>query len=269
VLAETLMTPLRPPTLLATLLLAPTWILAACGSDDGDESPAGGSAGSAGSATAGSSSGGSSARGGSGGSGKGGSSDGGAPSGSAGNSATVGGAGGSAGDVGAGGSAGSDQPGAGGAGGSLDDCFEGLRDPVGAFQDAEKASLDTTYRMRVALETGDRLGTSGTYAWLPIRLGLQTPDGIVCITDEELLAAAYTGSHHNCGDVLSFSDGGRDYTITSPDTTVDYVDPTIWVRPSMLTISEGAETLVGPLRLDTTVCITPNVNDNCSSGGPC
>ena len=70
------------------------------------------------------------------------------------------------------------------------------------------------------------------------------------MTDEELLAAAYTGSHHNCSDVLTFSEGGREYTITSPDSANDLADPTTYARPSMLTITEGGDTAAISVRPD-------------------
>jgi hypothetical protein len=90
------------------------------------------------------------------------------------------------------------------------------------------------------------------------------------VTDEVLLADAYTVTHHNCDDVLVITQGDLEYTITMPDSTIDYVDPTTWMRPSMLTISEGGNTIAGPIRLDTIECYSPDdLEGACRSGGPC
>jgi len=254
---------------LAWLLLTPAALFAACADDDGGQGANGGGtskAGSAGMSSAGASSG-----------GNGNSSAGGDGSGDAGATSQGGGAGdgtgmagseASGGEQSSGGSAGSNEPGAGGAG-SLDDCFEGLRELTGNYQIAEKASADLSYRMRIALETADRFGTSGTFPYLPIRLGLLTPDGTVCLTDEAALEAAYTGSHHNCADELAFMDGDRDYLISSPDSTIDPTAPTTYMRPSQLTITEGGDPVVS-IRLDTVECLATDFPDDaCHSGGPC
>src|SRR4029079_7403402 len=102
------------------------------------------------------------------------------------------------------------------------------------------ASSDGKYRMRLALETADRGGTSGSYAWAAIRFALETPDGNVCVTDEAALAKAYAGSHHNCMDVLTVTSGGRTYRIDNPDAAADYVDKTKWRRNPSLTIGAAA-----------------------------
>jgi len=240
--------------------------LAACGESDDSEPPAT-NAGSAGTPSAGTNS------------GRGGDNTGGQSRGGQGSAGETGGSSGSSGSSGSGG-AGGDQssagsPGAGGdqgaaGAGSLDDCFEGLREPVGNYQDAQKDSADMSYRMRLVLETADRFGTSGTMPWLPIRLALQTPERTFCISDEVLLADAYTTSHHNCDDVLTFTDGDLEYTITTPDTAIDQAAPSTWIRPSDLTIKQGDTTIAGPIRLDTVACYATDFPDGyCRSGGPC
>jgi hypothetical protein len=147
-------------------------------------------------------------------------------------------------------------------GASLEECFQGLRDGVGTYRDATQVSQDGEYRFRFALETADRFGTSGTVPWLPYRFAIETPEGSVCVTDETALAAAYTGSHHNCEDTFSWTDGALRYEIDHPDTAAD--------RPASLTIYEGQNTVAGPIRLDLDTCHFSNgPNDECRTGGPC
>jgi len=184
----------------------------------------------------------------------------------------------------AGGSAGAGQAGAGGSAGapgsdggradsdlspSIDDCFKGLRAGVGNFQDATKASSDRRYRMRLALETGDRIGTSGSYAWSAFRFALETPEGVVCVTDEAALATTYVNTHHNCADVLTVTAGDRRYVIQSPDSAIDYGDPTVYRRPGTLTIFSGAQPIGAAIRLDTASCNQASADGKCRSGGPC
>jgi hypothetical protein len=148
---------------------------------------------------------------------------------------------------------------------SVDECFVGLRALKGSSQDATRASADGKYKMRLALETADRGGTSGSYAWAAVRFALQTPDVSICVTDESALASAYMSSHHNCMDVLTVSSGGRSYVVRTPDSAVDYVDKTKWRRDGSLTISMGGAMTAGPITLLTTRCNSAT----CNSGGPC
>jgi len=154
---------------------------------------------------------------------------------------------------------------------SVDDCFVGLRMLRGGFQDATRVSPDGKYRMRLALETADRGGTSGSYAWQAIRFALETPDGNVCITDEAALANAYAATHHNCMDVLTVSSGGRTYRIDHPDSAADYANPMVWRRDATLTVLMGATTIAGPMTLQSTKCNAANRTGPgaCTSGGPC
>ncbi len=132
------------------------------------------------------------------------------------------------------------------AGKSVDECFAGLPAGEGGWQDATKASSDGGYRMRLALETGQRGGTSGSEPWEPFRFALTTPSASICITDRVMLAAAYMSSHHNCADVLTVTSGGRRYVISNPDSAIDYADPTKYRRPATLTVFEGDTMVAGP-----------------------
>jgi hypothetical protein len=154
--------------------------------------------------------------------------------------------------------AGSDAPTA--EGPTLDACFTGLRAAVGDFQIGTKTSQDGRYRIRLALETADRIGTSGSKPWAAFRFGIETPDGNLCVTDSAALAAAYKGSLHNCLDSFELTAGGRRFVISHPDT-----DPT---RPvSILTIFMGATMVAGPITLTSGACTARAAN--CRSGGPC
>jgi hypothetical protein len=140
----------------------------------------------------------------------------------------------------------------------------GLRQPRGSFQLATKVSADGAVRARIALETGTRFGTSGTFPWLPIRFALQTPDEQICITDEAALAAAYRiPTRHNCADVLELTIDGRRYRLLAPDTRVP-------IRTvATLSVFAGASLERGPLSLATTSCTSHLPSAPCLSGGPC
>jgi hypothetical protein len=218
-------------------------------------------------------------------SGSGGASGGGGGSGGASGSGGATGSGGASGSGGQSGSGGSNQPGTGGAvvdsgtvadsgadtgsdgpgndlpvggGPTLDACFTGLRAAEGFFQIATKASADGRYRVRLALETANRVGTSGTSGWGAFRFGIETPAGNVCVTDAAALATAYKGSLHNCKDTFDLTAAGRRFLITAPDT--DATHPI-----SRLTIFMGATMLDGPIELINGTC-TSNF-PTCRSGG--
>jgi len=153
---------------------------------------------------------------------------------------------------------------------SLDDCFAGLRALVGAPQDATRASADGKYKVRLALETDGRGGTSGSYAWAAVRFAIETPEGTVCVSDEAALAKAYVGSHHNCMDVLTVEAGGRRYVIRNPDSAIEYGDPTRWRREGSLSIFTGTTMVAGPIAMQTIKCNKGDRADGtCGSGGPC
>jgi hypothetical protein len=263
----------------------------ACGSDDDDDGGGAGAESGAGGSTgggsgrgggAGSGTGGNAGKGGSGGgdSGSGGSGNseagqagggiGGTPDGSSGAGASTGESG-RAGNTSAGGSAGTDsgsagESGAGGSGGSegggtIEGCFEGLRALEGTSQISTRENAGEQIRLRLALETADRIGTSGTYPWAPVRLALEI-DGILICLDESALASAYAGTHHNCTDTLSFEYDGRSYEIGSPDSR--------GLEDATLTVSSGGSVVRGPLTLTATECVSEGgVSSECRSGGPC
>jgi hypothetical protein len=141
----------------------------------------------------------------------------------------------------------------------------GLRPSRGSFQLATKISADGTIRMRIALETGTRFGTSGTYPWLPIRFALQTASDGLCITDEPLLARSYRGSRHNCTDVLDLTLTDRRYEIRAPDTRAAPPARTT----STLSIFDGSTLIQGPTVLTPATCTTQLPALPCTSGGPC
>lgn len=223
---------------------------------------------------------------GSGGSGSGGATDagsGGAGGGGSGGSGGAAGSGGGAGGTGGAGSGGTggidagggtdvrldtgaevatDAPASDGASGgpTLDACFTGLRAAVGDYQIANKASADGRYKIRLAIETDGRFGTSGTKPWGAFRVGIETPDGNVCVQDEPALAQAYKGSRHNCTDTFELTVAGRRYLITFPDT--DATHPA-----SVLTVFMGATMVAGPITLVNGACMARS--GICRSGGPC
>lgn len=152
---------------------------------------------------------------------------------------------------------------------TVDECFNGLRALSGAFQDATHASTDGAYVMRLALETADRAGTSGSYGWAAIRFALQTAQGSICITDEAALAAAYKGSHHNCMDNLTVQYGNGRYSISNPDSAADYTDKTKWRREAIM-IATREDVVLDPIHLPTVKCNrTDRADGSCWSGGPC
>ena len=152
---------------------------------------------------------------------------------------------------------------------SVDECFTGLRALVGAFQDATRTSADGKYTLRLALETADRGGTSGSYAWAAVRVALETPEGSLCISDETTLAGAYKGSHHNCMDTLTVGYGNTRYVIRNPDSAADYADKTKWRREGRLEITRE-DVVLAPIPLQTIKCNKSNRSDGaCASGGPC
>lgn len=182
---------------------------------------------------------------------------------------------GAAGDAGAGGSpvaggtagaAGAGESGAGGSGGepggeTIETCFEGLRELEGTSQISTRENAGEQIRLRLALETADRIGTSGTYPWAAIRLALEIDGTLICL-DESELASAYMGTHHNCSDELSFDHDGRSYEIGSPDSR--------GLEAATLTVSSGGSVVRGPVTLTATECVAAGgVSTECRSGGPC
>jgi hypothetical protein len=141
---------------------------------------------------------------------------------------------------------------------------------VGSFQEATKASADSSYEVRLALDTGDAVGTSGTYPWSTVRFGIKTPEGVLCVDGAEALLDSYTTSHHNCDDVLTIESGNIRYVIENPDSAVNIIDTETYERPASLSIYVDDVLSAGPLRLDTATCHETSSGDGlCRSGGPC
>jgi hypothetical protein len=138
--------------------------------------------------------------------------------------------------------------------GTLDDCFKGLPAPVGWQMVATKSTADGKVRVRIALDTEDRMGTSGTYGWGMIRLGVEVDGVVTCITNRANLG--YQGSHHNCSDTASATSGTTTYSFVAPDRS-----------PASLTINSNG-TIMGPYTLTDTECTYWGM-PRCGSGGPC
>jgi hypothetical protein len=119
---------------------------------------------------------------------------------------------------------------------------------------ATKATADGRIRVRIALDTENRMGTSGTYGWGLIRLGVEVDGVVTCIKDRANLG--YGGSHHNCSDTASATSGTTTYSFVAPDRS-----------PAALTIKSGGTT-TGPFTLTDTDCNYWGL-PRCSSGGPC
>lgn len=141
---------------------------------------------------------------------------------------------------------------------TLESCFVGLRAQVGAQMIATKSTADGRVRMRIALDTEDRMGTSGSYGWDLIRLAVEVDSVVTCMTDRTMLD--YTGSHHNCSDKAIAQSGTATYTVAAPD------------RPTATLTIESNGTARGPYTLTDTTCtmsMSPGVPITCRSGGPC
>jgi len=141
--------------------------------------------------------------------------------------------------------------------GTLESCFVGLPAQVGVQMIATKSTADRRVRVRIALDTEDRMGTSGTYGWGIVRVAVEVDGVVTCITDRGALR--YTGSHHNCSDTATVTSGTTTYSFAAPD------------RPTAtLTIDDGAS--VGSYTLTDTTCSmswSPGVPVTCRSGGSC
>jgi hypothetical protein len=176
-------------------------------------------------------------------------------------------AGGEAGASGGGGAAGDGNGGAsgdggGGDGGGIESCFADLRALDGSSQISTRVNDGEQIRLRLALETADRISTSGTFPWRAVRIGLEIDGRLICL-DEAALASAYELSLHNCADVMTFESGGQRYEITDPD------EPS-GAAGASLTVFAGEAPVRGPVQLPTTACVTGgSAITQCRSGGPC
>jgi hypothetical protein len=165
----------------------------------------------------------------------------------------MGGSGGNGGTAGNGGNGGN-------GGGTIDSCFQALRPLDGSWQISTRENAGEQIRLRLALETADRGGTSGTYPWGPVRLALEIDGTLICL-DEAALAGTYRGSRHNCDDVLSFNHDGKTYEMAQPASR--------GVEGVTLTVSSNGSVVRGPITLDGVECVGGPVSTECRSGGPC
>ncbi len=141
---------------------------------------------------------------------------------------------------------------------TLESCFAGLPAQVGAQMIATKSTADGRVRMRIALDTEDRGGTSGTYGWGLIRLAVEVDGVVSCMADRSALS--YKPSHHNCNDTATGSSGTTTYAITAPD------------RPTATLTIESNGVTAGPYTLDDTACAmwwSAGAQITCRSGQPC
>jgi hypothetical protein len=132
-------------------------------------------------------------------------------------------------------------------------------------QISTKSSADGKVRFRVALESGDGAGTSGTIRWLPFRLAIETPTARVCVTEEAALQAGYEGSRHNCSDQLVVTVDASRYQIDAPDTDLRGGPD----QASSLSAFSGATRVLGPVPLTNVTCTSNAPSKICASGGPC
>lgn len=142
--------------------------------------------------------------------------------------------------------------------GTLESCFVGLPAQVGAQMIATKSTADGRVRMRIALDTEDRGGTSGTLAWGLIRLAVEVDGVVTCITDRSALH--YSGSHHNCDDTATGKAGTTTYSLVAPDRAT-----------ATLTIESNGSS-AGPYTLTDTACAmwwSAGAQITCRSGAPC
>lgn len=159
----------------------------------------------------------------------------------------------------AGGGAGDGGGGGGSAGGGpLDECFAGLPGRVGTQMLATKKSADGRIRVRIALDTADRGGTSGTMGWGLVRLGVELDGAVSCITQPSQLS--YVGSHHNCLDKAGATAGAMTFELEDPDDG----STSLTVRKDGTVVHESVV-----LTDESCSSSTPIGPQTCRSGGPC
>ena len=141
---------------------------------------------------------------------------------------------------------------------ALDACFADLPKAVGTQMVATKQTSDNRVRIRLALDTEDRMGTSGTYGWGLIRLAVEVDGEVTCIKDRANLK--YTGSHHDCSDTATATSGSTTYSLRAPD------------RSSTSITIDGSGAANGTWTLTDTTCAMAGslaLPAGCRSGGPC
>lgn len=140
---------------------------------------------------------------------------------------------------------------------SFDACFADLPKPVGTQMIATKQSSDNRIRIRIALDTEDRMGTSGTYGWGLVRLALEVDGEVTCMKDRTSLK--YTGSHHNCSDSATATSGSTTYTIKAPDRSQAQIIINGGTVNGTWSLTDSTCSMAGSLALPA----------GCRSGGPC
>ena len=142
---------------------------------------------------------------------------------------------------------------------TIETCFANLRAGMGSYQVGTKTTGDGQTRYRLALETADRFGTSGTRPWGAYRFAIETPSGNVCVTASGLFNA-YRTSHHNCMDRFEVSlGGGRRVLIEAPDFDGS--------RAARVSVFLGTTILLDKVQALPSSCAGSSTP--CRSGGPC
>jgi len=123
---------------------------------------------------------------------------------------------------------------------------------------ATKRSADGRLRVRLALDTQDLFGTTGTMPWRLVRLGVEVDGAVSCITEPAQLT--YVGSHHNCSDKASATSGRWSFELRGPDRST-----------ALLTVREDGTVVHDTVELTDESCssTTPIGPETCRSGGPC
>jgi hypothetical protein len=123
----------------------------------------------------------------------------------------------------------------------LAQCFEDLRPLQGWFMKATKLSADGKVQVRLAVETADRFGTSGTSPFALVRFAIVADGKMACLTSPP--AGAYKVTHHNCKDTASVTVDDIRYELSDP------VSPITPISAFMGTIRQW-----GPLPLNDATC---------------
>jgi hypothetical protein len=141
---------------------------------------------------------------------------------------------------------------------TFDACFADLPSPVGTQMIATKQSSDGRVRIRIALDTEDRMGTSGTYGWGLIRLAVEVDGEVTCMKERTNLK--YTGSHHNCSDSATATSGSTTYSLKAPDrSTASITIDGAGAANGTWTLTDFTCTMAGALARPA----------GCRSGAPC
>ena len=85
-----------------------------------------------------------------------------------------------------------------GAGDSIESCFADLRTLDGISQISTRENVGAQIRLRLALETADRVSTSGTFPWAAVRLGLARSMGFSSASTRQRSSAFALGCGWKC-----------------------------------------------------------------------